>query len=53
MVRADYSETSVFIYQSTRRHVAEENLFVHKDVTKPINCSGDPGDLWCKEIIVR
>jgi hypothetical protein len=53
MVTADYFETSVFIYQSKRHHVAEESIFVHEFVTKPYKCSGDTGDLWCKEIIVR
>ena len=53
MVTADYSETSVLIYQNMRHHFAEESNFVHEGVTRPNKCSGDPGDLWCKEITVR
>jgi hypothetical protein len=53
MATADYFQMSVFIYQSKRHHVAEDSIFEHEFVTKPYKCSGDPGDLWCKEIIVR
>ena len=53
MVTADDSETSVLIYHSTRHYFAEESIFLHEVVRKQNKCSGDPGDLRCKGVMVR